>query len=195
MFACEKEEPIQAEPEIQEIEKNYLPLEVGNYWIYQTYKVEESGAETKLGAEDSVVVTNDTLIAGHKYYKIKGTDFFKPEWGTINVIRNASGNLITPNGHIQFSTSNFEDTLFYYDSDIYTVIGKMAKPEDSIIVPAGVFSVLDYRETYRFHMPVPINPRDAHTYYSQNVGLVMETFFFAGSTYTMERRLLRYNVQ
>jgi hypothetical protein len=66
MVGCSKEEPTQpSQP------KNYMPLAVGNWWVYSRVELDTNGNE-KRGTEwrDSTVVVDTVRIAGKTAYAL-----------------------------------------------------------------------------------------------------------------------------
>lgn len=56
ILSSKKDNP--AQPELL----NYTPLSIGNYWVYETFKVDTNGNEELLNNYDSLVINRDTII-------------------------------------------------------------------------------------------------------------------------------------
>ena len=54
--------------DLEVIIDNYLPLEIGNYWIYNVYKTDSLGNEIASDIYDSVVVVQTEWINGNEYF-------------------------------------------------------------------------------------------------------------------------------
>ena len=116
-FACH-EEPLVIAP-IEEDEKaappladqliDYIPLAVGQYWVFQgEYTNLETGEITPIGKFDSLYVSSDTLIGRHQYFKIEGKRFGI----TLNTLVRASGpELLDHMNQLLFSLEHYNDTL------------------------------------------------------------------------------------
>jgi hypothetical protein len=198
LFSCNKENN---EIEPSEV-LTYFPLEIGNYWIYQHYKIDTLGNETILEAIDSITITKDTLIRGDNFFIFEGHS----DMGFCDldgsVLRDSSGYLVDSAGNIFFAESNFTDTLLTYaafiDGDtVYTIDYKMEQHDIDVITPAGSFEVLNYRGTLIMHEEVEDLPstRYMNNFYSKDVGKIVSTYLFMSVPYTYERRLVRYHIQ
>ncbi len=201
--SCEND---QTEESITPVEtSSYMPLEVGNYWVYTYYKIDTLGNETDQNKTDSVVITKDTLINGNQYYVIEGTDYYGSvrEWDVIDILRDSSGYIVNEEGKIRFSEDNFTDTLYtivkVYDNDtIYTITCKMEEYATSVSVPAGEFEVLNYQGTVTTPEEIPgvAYPRYVNKLYSKDVGIVFKNYILIYSNaWYIEKRLLRYNIE
>jgi len=198
LSSCKKEED-------NEIKTEYLPLSIGNYWIYKDFKIDSSGNETANSSLDSVIITRDTIINRKKYYVLEGEyyPFNSGVWGIIDILRDSSGYIVNPNGTIQFSENDFKDTIAYnittnmYNGDTLVVTTyQMEKPDNIMMVPAGNFEVLNYKGTVTTSMDTPgiEYPRYLNTYYAEGVGKILYTYFYIAGSAIYEKRLLRYHV-
>ena len=127
----------------------YLPLAVGNYWIYQNVNLDSLGNETALNLFDSIVITKDTLINNKLYYVFGGIQNYAatfPEY-----LRDSVGYLVNIKGQKTFSTTDFKNILAEKDyySPInnknclwYTLKIKMDSVQKLIKTPAGEFNTL-----------------------------------------------------
>jgi len=194
----------------------YLPMSVGNYWIYQHYKIDSLGNETVTNLFDSLVITKDTFINGNKYYVFGGVQA-TPTFSDI--LRDSLGYIVTQKGEKIFSSINFTDTInsFHYfinilddnheDSiEIYSIKLKMQITPQQQIVPAGTFTTLMahgmvkcywfyYDNTWNRTATVSI---DKNRYFAQNVGIIVDTYRWYNQIQTekskYEKRLIRYHV-
>ncbi len=187
-----------------EVEVTYLPLKVGNYWIYKNYSIDSSGEEFEKSNLDSVVIDRDTTINDKQYYVMEGTDYplTGSEWKIIGLFRDSCGYIVNEKGEIKLSVNNFVDTLDYAtyvsDSDtLYTLSYQMEKLSSTVTVPAGEFSVLNFKGTVILTEEFEgiENPRYIDNLYADNVGKVLESNVFYHSTTIWEKRLVRYNIQ
>ena len=183
---------------------NYSQLSVGNYWIYEEFTVDTLGNATPNGHYDSCYVERDTVIHSNTYYKL-----VRPTSVPVNVVsflRDSSSYVVNEHGTIFFSLSDFTN-LFnhkYYiepaplNDTLYESYGQMFTESSPAIVPAGAFTVLNYKTTYRMYgaaASVAGRYRYAHARYCNNIGLVSETLpFFLSSPNHTEIRLLRYHL-
>lgn len=184
---------------------SYLPLEIGNYWIYQYIEIDTSGNESAMPQIDSVVISRDTIINHKKYYVFEGTNYpytYRGYWGIVDILRDSSGYIVNQNGFIRFAENDFTDTLAckvesHENEILYTITYQMVKTNNAITIPAGTFGVLNYKGTVVTSLNTPgINyPRYLNCYYAKEVGNVLYTYFYINSPKYFEKRLLRYNVK
>lgn len=207
-FGCKKDDDNQEDnPSAQQpTASSYVPLEVGNYWVYRHYKVDSNGVETAQATTDSMVVSKDTMIGGRKYMVLEGTNrpYTNQSWQIIRMIRDSSGYIVNQHGRIYFSIDNFTDVLFSYSEDFgnmgkvaYTSESRMVKHPAMITVPAGTFDVLNFRETIDIseEYRTAENPRYLDTYYGKGVGVVLQNYFYLSDAKNIvEKRLIRYHV-
>jgi hypothetical protein len=192
---------------------NYTPMTVGNYWIYQHYRIDSLGVETKLSLFDSVAIIGDTTINNKKYIVSYVNDALMQGSYHLSFTRDSAGYLVDEVGNKLFTANNFTDTLkkftyFYNGIKIYNSSAKMEKHEGLITVPAGNFEVLNVKETIKIlarhndkgeweslntiEYPVIYN----NTYYTPNIGKILDTYQYL-SDYNRnqyEKRLIRYKI-
>ncbi len=202
IISCEKEE-VDEIPIIIPESIRYTALEVGNYWVYKHYFIDTSGVETESSIVDSVVISRDTIINDNKFFIVEGTNYPYSfgAWGIIDILRDSSGYLVNNTGNIKFALDNFQDTLvnmagMELEDTIYTLSYIMEEPGSPVTVPAGTFNVINYKGTVKYNdvMPGIINPRYLNTYYAENIGKVLDTYYFYDSPFICEKRLVRYNI-
>lgn len=185
--------------------KDYFPMEVGNTWIYEHFRIDLYGNSTRLPLIDSVVVTKDSLIAGNLFYVFEGTDYFRKgkEWSTIGIFKDSADCIVNHKGKIIFSLDNFSDTLhnavLSNEKEQYAeIIYQMKTPDKQIHVPAGNFTTLNYQGKFIAedeYIPSGIdNPRFLNTYYGKGVGLVSKNYFYFTGENVFEVKLAKYKL-
>lgn len=179
---------------------DYMPLTVGNYWVYDHYKVDNLGNSQEWNSHDSLVVTGDSLIDGKKFSILKSYGN-SPFSNNLVFLRDSLGYLVHSSGKTEASGTNFSDTLA---ENYFVVMGDtlhrlcimMSKPDQAVTVPAGTFEVID-RMGFLYYIqgesPVE-SPRILHKYYAENVGVILQSYCFSSQPFTLERRLVRYHV-
>jgi len=192
-----------SEPEVKTAE-SYLPLAVGNYWIYENCRIDSLGNETKLSQIDTVIITKDTLINNKKYFVFEGTHYPSSEKLILSIKRDSIGFLVNEKGSITFSIDNFTDTLYssiiIHEGDTLLMSDyKMENPGISIEVPAGIFSnVLNFKG-FRYTIENGIIIKDKkplNNYYAKGVGKINSNFFYQSQDYIQyERRLIKYHIE
>ena len=59
--SCKKEEMVPCPTPPIETIPNYMPLAIGNYWVYNNYKIDTLGNETKMNLVDSIFINHQLL--------------------------------------------------------------------------------------------------------------------------------------
>ncbi|HPJ47195.1 MAG TPA: hypothetical protein PL017_13970 [Tenuifilaceae bacterium] len=199
LTSCQKNEEITLETK-----SDYLPLSIGNYWVYQHYKIDTDGNETLLQYLDSIVIKGDTIIKDEKFFIIEN-HFFNSKWTQTEFLRDSSKNLVNNLGHCFFSETNFTDVLYeYYENNniyndtLYSIKYQMHNPNLDITVPAGSFNVLNYKGDLEYYATEHFSPlifnRTINTYYAPQIGKILTTYYFASLPDTFEKRLTRYKI-
>jgi len=187
---------------------SYLPMAVGNYWIYQDYWNNGDGVFHASSSIDSTCIVKDTVINGRIFYKFDNYHIFSHSESPLKiestfVYSDSAKHLINPKGEILFSENNFTDVLYkssdVLEGDTATWLSfKMEKLNQSITVPAGTFTdLLNVKGTVicspKF-TNIP-NPRYVNRYYAKNIGKIMRSSIYVQSGGVIEQRLLRYNLK
>lgn len=192
----------ESEETTQPVKKDYTPMAVGNYWVYNNYKVHADGSKDLLDEKDSIFITGKKTNNGKEYFEFKGIQYLSPDT-TIAYYRDSSDYLVDDKGNIHFSASNFHDTLnqkLQYKQNttdtLYLATYKMEKENDPVSVPAGTFNVLSFRCT--IFMPDPPNPdferRYTNQYYAKNIGRISNVVLFVFGDIRYEKELVRYHL-
>ncbi|MCC6726345.1 MAG: hypothetical protein IT258_17690 [Saprospiraceae bacterium] len=180
---------------------NYLPLTVGNYWVYQWYKIDASGNETPYGSYlDSVYVSGDTLINGFTYHILEGRELNVP---FRKFYRDSSGYLVSTISDIPlFSTTSTTeqlgiDTVFAGPEPLAMLEYAMQNPTPTVTVPAGTFSdcLTTLTSMTSFEDDYPYGIRTYPYHYAEGIGRVQHKVSFYGSPDYLESRLLRYHIE
>jgi hypothetical protein len=181
---------------------NYSRFSVGSYWIYQRFTVDSAGNSTPLNIFDSCYVEKDTLINNKSYLKTIRPNPTNPGEG-FTVTRDSLHYIVDAAGKIVFSSNDFQ-TIFnsYYfvgpQSDTVCLVeSQMTDKNVSITTPAGNFTTCDFRSTFSMYPSWSHagKTRYLHTRYSENIGIVAETFpFFVSSPSYTERQLVRFHL-
>jgi hypothetical protein len=201
LFSCEK---VTKQEETKDPVSEYLPISVGNYWVYQIYAIDSSGNEYQTNTFDSTIISNDTLINGKKYFRF---DYF--EYNTINTYpidtiycRDSLKYLINSKGQLLFSEDNFTDTLyrktFLFNNDtLYTMTCKMEKIDQEFSVPVGIFNnLLNSKGTVISNPKYTTikNPRYTNKYYAKEIGVIFQSQILIMGGGFREKKLVRYNI-
>ncbi len=202
-YACKKTKETEPEvdPPIASDVSNYSQLKVGNYWIYQEFKIDTNNIATPTTVFDSVYIEKDTLMWGNPCFKVvKPSSMGK----RFYFLRNANDCIVDYDGIKLFSFSNFSTPLYSRvevipstTDTIYKVVRKMTDKDLSVTVPAGTFITSNAQLTYNIYPKYASAGaiRYAHSRYAENVGLITETlpFYLSLGGYT-ELRLVRYHL-
>lgn len=189
----------------------YLPMSVGNYWIYQHFIVDSLGIEHPLNSFDSLVITKDTLINNKLYYEFGGRQNNAP---FHKFLRDSAGYLLNGNGENIFSTHNFKDTLLKQNDSvefnkikrlIFTFKIKMESVPVIKTTAAGEFNTLNaqgYLTTYYYDSSARLIDTiitTQNTYYAKNVGIIIQEYQYYTEIKVykrrFEKRLIRYKLK
>ena len=210
-ISCKKDEENSIQVETQTTEDpDYFQLEVGNYWVYENYKIDTGGVETKLTELDSIVIVGDTMYKGEKFFIVGSrTDLYGRilSYNEYTWWRDSSSYLINQFGTIRATYANYTDSfnIIYYgngrDTTEYTYY-QMTKPESQTTVPAGTFSVIDFLRKTTANIRArggSFDPMFSHNQYAKGVGKVFSSYNsttppFIENNIIYEKRLVRYKV-
>lgn len=172
----------------------YFPMNVGNYWIYDEYRVEQGG-EVPIGLPDSTYIEKDTLINGNQYFMFLSSSF--PQWNLI--LRDSSGYLVDQLGVIYFCADAIGDTIHRevrYNLRGDTVFAQYRVMQDvpeKFFVPAGWFNVID-ASSYNYNPRAISTPKEQvwKNLYAKDVGLIYREYNRFNSPYNL--KLVRYHI-
>ena len=180
--------------------KGYIPLKVGSYWVYQSYREMGNGTDTALAATDSTYISGTSLINSKTYYIMEQYGIAKSK----AYVRDSMGYLVDNLGNIFMSEVNFSDTLStrteYMPSTgapMVHISRMMYDEHKQIDVPAGIFDkCLEARDRIKAYVgnPAQPNPYFQHSYYAKNIGLVEYTYRFVGMGEINKKKLIRYYI-
>ena len=201
--ACKKDES-NVDPE--KVYPDYACLQVGNYWIYERFTVDSLGETTPLHKFDSCYVEKDTLIHGKTYAKMirpfpyqMNPDIPNPSWFYL---RDSLHYIVDHTGLIKFSSEDFltvfQTVTHTQNGDtLFTASVKMDDINQSTTVPAGEFTTLNYKTTYKLNPEfTPYTEKVSNMKFAKEVGVVVETLpMFANIPTKTERWLVRYHVK
>src|ERR1041384_347477 len=161
----------------QEPRNNYLPLKVGNYWIYSHFSIFDSTFQDDRWT-DSVVVEKDTVIFGKVFYKVYGFSTTRP-WNYLTFYNNY---LIDEKTMYYFSSEDFTSVLrtnTQLDVNGETMAWgefRMRCRDSLITVPAGTFTTITALCTYSiapdYQNINSENPKFEFHCFAKNIGCV-----------------------
>lgn len=189
------------EPSTPDLQPSYIPMSVGDYWIYDWYEIDSLGTETASGIQDSIVITGDSLLNGQVYFT-----FSKYNNGNLKApsfYRDSLGYLVDPYGFILFSPYTTSDTLYSYwvpnnGPDTIAFIYYTMLPDENISVPAGQFFAKHKQGTVEYYQTnhPNFNPAYVDTYFAQGVGRVYTSSIFLSSPHRLRvQKLVGYSVE
>ncbi|MBD78765.1 MAG: hypothetical protein CL840_07585 [Crocinitomicaceae bacterium] len=206
-FSCKKDEEItenpNCEPELKV--QDYMPMAVGNYWVYQQYRIDSNRVEEKMGQVDSMKITRIEKIRGNEYFVFEGTNspYGNFDGSIIHMLRDSNGYLVNQSGDILMSVKNFTDTLDKGsdNNDIYSYYHKM-RGESQVNIAGAVETVINYQVDRIFNKPfsdeLGTEAVVSNNYYAKGRGKVMDDYYYMADYITnkriIERRLIRYHI-
>jgi len=194
--ACKKEDS-EGNQLPQESVLDYMPLTVGNYWIYQNYNCDSGEINCTQSTIDTNIVTKDTLIEGKTYFKIEGKRLF---WDEPRFYRDSGDYIVDSYGKIIFTIKESDDTYNHIDvvnngDTAFYWYNYLIENQINITVDAGTFECLDFRLAFFRHSDDFQIEHNTHNLFSKDVGPVKETAMFASNLDVPKRELVGYFIQ
>jgi len=200
IYSCKKDKDPTTTPSITY--PNFSQLKVGNYWVYEQFDIDATGNATSKNIFDSCYVEKDTIINSKTYFKMVKPNPYSTNQSDISFQKDSLHYIVNSNGKILFSSKDFS-TIFessYFlagpNDTVCQIVKQMADNNLTVSTLAGTFATSNAKEIYSMYpnWASVCNPRNKHTRYAENMGIVIETLpFFASSPNYIERRLVRYH--
>jgi hypothetical protein len=198
--SCKKDKPVLTSTGTITTSHNYGKLAIGNYWIYQRFKIDNIGVVTPLNIYDSCYISKDTIMNGKIYFEMHRPNTY----GTFySYLRDSSDCILDNYGRIKFAPTDFS-TVFQTTyataggtDTICRAVHKMNHKDSLINTFAGSFITSNFQVTcYMYpNWTHYYNVRYINTCYSENIGIVAETLLLLLDRNSCEeRRLVRYQV-
>ena len=201
-ISCKKKDSVESGPSAPD----FTQLKVGNYWVYEFYKVDTNGIATDLHETDSSYIYKDSIINGIRYYLNVSNPYqflFSMHFQYPDTIayRDSSGCLLAlgsdGKSRIYFARDDFKD-VFNTDSipGFYLRILKMTGNDSIVTVPAGTFTTQSM-----CNYAYPLDPdylwgiRRSYAVYGAGVGKIKHTYLYYSDPDYFEALLVRYHVQ
>jgi hypothetical protein len=193
-LSCKKN----ADDPIPTAQADYFQLKVGNYWIYEGFRVDSNNFATSTGKFDSAYIEKDTMIRGFTYYKRLENPLVLAGLQFSSYLRDSSGYLVTREGQILASDFNFVDTLAIDTTNHQLYIGyiKMTGKDSLVSNEFGdpiesIISRMQVVPTPPSNLPI----RYTYQVYGKSVGKIKtHGFYFSGVFPSLEAKLVRYKV-
>ncbi len=193
IFSCGKDDSISNNTDV--IPESIMPLEVGNYWIYDIYIENENGQLQLSPISDSIYVDSVENINGENYYNLAG--FLTGE--TYVKVRDSLGYLVSSDGLILYSPNNDEGVIstqeIPYQTSSFIYINYEMGDKEEVSVPAGTF------EARRVIGNVDLSETDFNcdklisSHFVEGIGRIRDQLFYLSDCRFTIRELARYNVQ
>lgn len=171
---------------------DYMPLRVGNYWVYHIYIIDSVGTKTD-GGYDSMYISAKIVKGSRTYYTLNGIG--QP----MNILDSVT-ETYDDSGHRIFSISDFTDTI----SRVYNSQNKcwisyiMVNKDSQVTVSAGQFHCFDRLGKMLFDSSWKLKDRNrtSHYFFSKGIGVVYMTYqdLLDAKSYS-QYQLERYKVQ
>ena len=167
-FSCQKQEDVTID-KVANGEVRFSPLDIGNYWVYSVYSIDQTGLPSFTNYDSTYIVgTKD--INGNDYYEYRSStsDTY------VSYLRDSIGYLINDSGEKLFHHST-KDTLLNNKVEIFGFVVShtyrlIYQVDEFVNCDAGAFKATEARLTTLF--PALGTQTDASKYYSANIGLI-----------------------
>jgi hypothetical protein len=198
-ISCKKDKD-QPSPNSTMQSTDYGKLAVGNYWIYERFKIDSLGVATSMNIYDSCYISKDTIINGKTFFEMYRPDLYGPFY---SYLRDSSACILDNYGRIQFAPNDFSTifrTTYPTASSTDTIaecLFKMNHKDSLINTPAGNFTTSDFQIAHNMYPAWTsfYSIRYSNTCYADNVGIIVETLkIIYTDPYSYERRLVRFQV-
>jgi hypothetical protein len=188
MVSCKKDETtIKADPTAK---SDFMQLKIGNYWVYHKIHIDATGSESP-PTVDSLLIIDDTLIRGNKYYK---KVFVGHEHVTF--LRDSGGYLVDHKGKVIFSDHDFSNVIRTdtIGPGLALAQYRMFDPDTLIQVTYGTFEVLEFRgEITALDPQSSHGTQYTHYYYSEGIGMVKNScYYYNDPDLKVEQRLVNF---
>ena len=190
-FGIVEDESTESGPTVQE----FAQLNIGNYWVYHEYKIDTLGNANLTPRVDSTYIPGDTIINGNTYYIYVHNPYGGQPY--TNYYRDSSNYLVDINGKVLMSPTDFISVLETNSvSGVFSSTYQMADKDISLILPAGIFSTINFKGTYNMLPGFDQwgSTRYTNTRYASGVGKVSYDYYYVSSPDVYEKRLVKYNV-
>ena len=167
-FSCQKQEDVSLD-KVANGEVSFSPLDIGNYWVYSVYSIDQTGLPMFQNYDSTYIVGTKT-INGNDYYEYRSSTSAT----YVTYLRDSVGYLINDSGEKLFHHST-KDTILnnkvevfgFVISHTYRLIYQLDK---FVQCDAGAFKATEARLTTSF--PLLGTETNASKYYSANIGLI-----------------------
>lgn len=177
------------------IASDYLPLDSGNYWVYQRVTIDPFTNEEILGSIDSIYYFGDTIINGLVYNILMGKKYGLNFRRLLNFRENE---IINQDSVIYFSkNAGLLRSRLHNSVLIDSIQDFMFSEILQIETFAGLFE--SDKQYKQLHFAIEQEPNACDTLYenelyAKNVGIVQFSSYYFTSCTIVELRLIRYNV-
>ena len=181
MMSCSKSEDDEPQNEVvEEIPTNFFPLEVGNRWIYQTYRADSFDINFTKYCIDTLEITGDSVINGSTFYHLEGR-----KYGIIPVdmyLGTDQSFLISGKGEKRFSV--VDDGTLLYDSvtprsnqidKFFVTRAQMVNMFDTSSIGLGSFETITTQKSLFLGDDNFTNGHPLDQIYARNVGPIIFT--------------------
>lgn len=200
LFSCSSDDDNQI---INTQEDNFYALKVSNSWVYKNYKRNlQTNNYDYTGVIDSISIVSTQEINQQLYYKFRtwttgnenNITYCSPNGESFELLRDSLGYLVTDGGVVKYANNDTSERVLSVLS-WGTIYAKLTTALESITTEAGVFNCID-TEIYARDQNNATTPGLDHYYYSDGMGLIMDTTsFVSDNQHSVERRLDSYSVQ
>ena len=170
---------------------DYMQLKIGNYWVYEWYRLDSLGNEIPTSEADSSIITGDTNISGKLYYKMLST-----KSSHISYLRDSIGYLVDMDGRVLFSDHDFTN-IIRTDSigpGLALVEYMMYDNDSTITAPIGNYPTIELRGKV-----IPLDPQYphginyTHYFYAEGLGMIKSSnYYFSAPHMRVGQRLTNF---
>lgn len=160
---------------------DYMQLKVGNYWVYDRYRVDSLGNETIYEAADSNIIIGDTIIRDELFFKKMHNHPHQ-----LTYVRDSNGYLINDQGEILFSDHDFSNILRAdtVGGNYFYIEYSMMQSDTSTVVPFGTYDALTYRgKVIPLKPEYPFGINYLYYFYADSLGMIKSSYYYGSYPY------------
>ena len=177
---------------------DYFPLEVGAYWVYETYTQQPDQAEVIQGF-DTLEVTDSYADGDDIVFELSSSDNYQFSTFFPDQLRLSDGELTAENQGLILTIDDNEAGMIVRTDSLAANLGfvyyRFLADTEEITVPAGTFDCINFEgEIVSTDPDAVINGTRMDRFYADGVGLVDASNFFFSSAGKIGIRLASYEL-
>lgn len=177
---------------------SYFPLEVGAYWIYETFNQDDNGEEN-VSSTDTLTVTNSYQDGEDIVYELSLSNNSLFEVFFPTSFRLSDGKLYGESGTLLLDVDASQSGQVVRSDTITQNLGyvdyRFLEEVNPIESPAGTFDCINFQGVVTSTDPdEAINGKPVNNYYAEGIGLVRANNYFWSNARLVGIRLISFEL-